>query len=82
MNLAKSFAISLLGLSGTVIEVEADISSNLPGFVLVGLPDASLSEASARVRAAITNSKLQLPARKITVNLSPAAVPKIGRAHV
>jgi magnesium chelatase family protein len=78
VNLAKSFAISLLGLSGTVIEVEADISSNLPGFVLVGLPDASLSEASARVRAAITNSKLQLPARKITVNLSPAAVPKFG----
>ena len=78
MNLAKSYAISLLGLSGTVIEVEADISSNLPGFVLVGLPDASLSESSARVRAAITNSKLQLPARKITVNLSPAAVPKFG----
>lgn len=78
MNLAKSYAISLLGLSGTIIEVEADISSNLPGFVLVGLPDASLSESSARVRAAITNSKLLLPARKITVNLSPAAVPKFG----
>lgn len=78
MHLAKSFAVSLLGLSGTLVEVEADISSNLPGFVLVGLPDASLSEASARVRAAIVNSKLVLPARKITVNLSPAAVPKFG----
>jgi magnesium chelatase family protein len=78
MPLAKSNAISLVGLSGTVVEVEADISSNLPGFVLVGLPDASLSEASARVRAAITNSGLKLPARKITVNLSPAAVPKFG----
>jgi magnesium chelatase family protein len=78
MHLAKSFAVSLLGLSGTLVEVEADISSNLPGFVLVGLPDASLSEASARVRAAIVNSKLSLPARKITVNLSPAAVPKFG----
>lgn len=78
MPLAKSFAISLLGLSGTLVEVEVDISSNLPGFVLVGLPDASLSEASARVRAAIVNSGLKLPNRKITVNLSPAAVPKFG----
>lgn len=78
MELAKSYCISLLGLAGTLVEVEADISSNLPGFVLVGLPDASLSEASARVRAACANSKLQLPARKITVNLSPAAVPKYG----
>lgn len=78
MRLAKSNAISLIGLTGTVIQVEADISSNLPGFVLVGLPDASLAEATARVRAAIANSGLQLPARKITVNLSPAAVPKFG----
>jgi magnesium chelatase family protein len=78
MPLAKSNAISLVGLTGTVVEVEADISSNLPGFVLVGLPDASLSEASARVRAAITNSGLALSQRKITVNLSPAAVPKFG----
>ncbi len=78
MPLAKSYAISLVGLTGTVVEVEADISSNLPGFVLVGLPDASLSEASARVRAAITNSGLSLSQRKITVNLSPAAVPKFG----
>jgi len=78
MNLAKSFAISLVGLTGTVVEVEADISSNLPGFVLVGLPDASLAEASSRVRAAIVNSGLTFAARKITVNLSPAAVPKFG----
>lgn len=78
MYLAKSNAISLVGLTGTVVEVEADISSNLPGFVLVGLPDASLAEASARVRAAIVNSGLTLAARKITVNLSPAAVPKFG----
>jgi magnesium chelatase family protein len=78
MHLAKSNAISLVGLTGTVVEVEADISSNLPGFVLVGLPDASLSEATARVRAAIVNSGLVLAQRKITVNLSPAAVPKFG----
>lgn len=78
MGLAKSFAISLVGLSGSLIEVEADLSSNLPGFVIVGLPDASILEASARVRAATSNSGLALPNRKLTVNLSPAAVPKFG----
>lgn len=78
MRLAKTHSISLFGLSGTVIEVEADISSNLPGFVLVGLPDASLGESTARVRAATVNSALALPPRKITVNLSPASVPKHG----
>jgi magnesium chelatase family protein len=76
--LASSAAISLFGLSGTKITVEADISSNLPNFVLVGLPDASLSEATSRVRAACTNSGLPLPGRRITVNLAPASVPKRG----
>lgn len=80
MALAKSLAVSLLGLSATQIEVEADISSQLPNFILVGLPDASLSEATARVRAAVTNSGLSWPARRITVNLSPASVPKQGSA--
>lgn len=78
MNLAKTLSISLFGLSGRLIEVEADISSNLPAFVLVGLPDASVNEASSRVRAATANSKLNLPGRRITVNLSPASVPKQG----
>lgn len=78
MKLAKTHSISLFGLTGTVIEVEADISSNLPSFVLVGLPDASLNESTARVRAATVNSGLALPQRKITVNLSPASVPKQG----
>ena len=80
MALAKSLAVSLMGLAATLVEVEADISSQLPNFVLVGLPDASLSEATARVRAAVTNSALAWPARRITVNLSPAAVPKQGSA--
>lgn len=78
MPLANSAAIALFGLSGTKITVEADISSNLPNFVLVGLPDASLSEATSRVRAACTNSGLPLPGRRITVNLAPASVPKRG----
>jgi magnesium chelatase family protein len=79
--LAKTHSISLLGLSGRAIEIEADISSNLPAFVLVGLPDASVNEAASRVRAAATNSKLPLPGRRITVNLSPASVPKHGSSY-
>jgi magnesium chelatase family protein len=78
MPIAKAHAISLLGLSGTPVQVEADISANLPAFVLVGLPDASLSEATSRVRSACSNSGFPFPARKITVNLSPASVPKSG----
>ncbi len=78
MPVAKSFAISLLGLAGKIIEIEAEISSNLPNFVLVGLPDASLSEAKDRVRSAAANTGLPLPGRRVTVNLTPAAVPKQG----
>ncbi|MEY4742880.1 MAG: hypothetical protein RIR34_219 [Actinomycetota bacterium] len=80
MKLAKSHAISLLGLTGTPIEVEVDISAQLPAFVLVGLPDASLNEATSRVRAACSNSGFPLPSQKVLVNLSPAAVPKSGSA--
>ena len=78
MAVSKSYAVSLIGLNGTIIEIEAEISSNLPSFVLVGLPDASLSESRDRVRSAAHNSGVPLPGRRVTVNLSPAAVPKRG----
>jgi magnesium chelatase family protein len=76
--IGRAHAISLLGLEGAVVEIEADISSNLPAFVLIGLPDAALGEARDRVRSAAGNSGVPLPARKLTVNLSPAALPKYG----
>ncbi len=78
MSLGRTHAVSLLGLQGAIVEIEADISANLPAFVLIGLPDAALGEAKDRVRAAATNSGCALPNRKITVNLSPAALPKHG----
>jgi magnesium chelatase family protein len=78
MPIGRTSAVALLGLSGSIVEVEADISSNLPSFVLIGLPDAALGEARDRVRAAATNSGCGLPNRKLTVNLSPAALPKHG----
>jgi len=78
MAIGRAHAISLLGLEGAVVEIEADISNNLPAFVLIGLPDAALGEARDRVRSAAGNSGLPLPSRKLTVNLSPAALPKHG----
>ncbi|MFD3445773.1 YifB family Mg chelatase-like AAA ATPase [Microbacteriaceae bacterium 4G12] len=80
MPLGRTFAVSLVGLSGALVEVETDLSSALPGFVLIGLPDAALGEAKDRVRAASANSGCPLPSRKLTVNLSPAALPKHGSA--
>ncbi|MGN6327194.1 YifB family Mg chelatase-like AAA ATPase [Pseudolysinimonas sp.] len=80
MPLARTHAVALLGIDGVIVQIEADISSNLPGFVLIGLPDAALGEARDRVRAAAHNSELAITARKLTVNLSPAALPKHGSA--
>jgi len=78
MSIGRTHAVSLLGLRGAIVEIEADISANLPSFVLIGLPDAALGEAKDRVRAAATNSGCALSHHKITVNLSPAALPKHG----
>ena len=76
--LGRSLAVGLVGLQGHLVEVEADVAAGLPAFTLVGLPDASLAEARDRVRAAAANAGCPLPARRITVNLSPAALPKTG----
>ncbi len=68
----------LTGVVGHVIDVEAHLAPSLPAFTLVGLPDASLNESRDRVRAAVTSSGLAWPQRRITVNLSPASLPKSG----
>ncbi|MBC7517405.1 MAG: YifB family Mg chelatase-like AAA ATPase [Microbacteriaceae bacterium] len=78
MPLGRTSSVALIGLTGSMVEIEADISNNLPSFVLIGLPDTALNEARDRVRAAATNSGCGLPNRKLTVNLSPAALPKHG----
>ncbi|PPK98520.1 magnesium chelatase family protein [Kineococcus xinjiangensis] len=78
MALARTLGVALVGVQGHVVDVEADIAQGLPAFVLVGLPDASLMEARDRVRAATANSGCTLPPRRITVNLSPATLPKRG----
>ncbi|MCB1282196.1 MAG: ATP-binding protein, partial [Salinibacterium sp.] len=75
MPVGRTQAIALLGLQGAVVEIEADYSSQLPKFILIGLPDAALGEARDRVLAAAANSGCELPSRRLTVNLSPAALP-------
>ncbi len=78
MGLGRSLAVALVGLSGHLVEVEAHVAAGLPNFTLVGLPDTSLGESRERVRAASANTGCPLPSRRITVNLSPAALPKAG----
>lgn len=78
MPIGRAHSVALLGIDGAVVEIEADISSQLPQFILIGLPDAALGEARDRVRAAATNAGIPLTSRKLTVNLSPASLPKHG----
>ena len=78
MPIGRAHAIALLGIDGAVVEIEADISAQLPYFILIGLPDAALGEARDRVRAAAFNAGIALTNRKLTVNLSPASLPKHG----
>ncbi|WP_158863708.1 YifB family Mg chelatase-like AAA ATPase [Leifsonia sp. AG29] len=80
MALARTHAVALDGVRGHVVEVEADISAGLPAFVLIGLPDAALGESRKRVGSAAVNAGCPLTQRKLTVNLSPAALPKQGSA--
>jgi magnesium chelatase family protein len=76
--LARTYSVALIGVTGHVVEIEADIANGLPAVIVVGLPDTALREARDRIRAAITNSREEWPQRKITVGLSPASLPKRG----
>ncbi len=80
--LAKVFSAAVVGLDAVPVEVEVDIASQgLPSFTIVGLPDKAVEEAKERVRSAIRNSGADFPARRITVNLAPADLPKIGPSY-
>ncbi|MBI2442855.1 MAG: YifB family Mg chelatase-like AAA ATPase [Candidatus Levybacteria bacterium] len=80
--LAKVFSGAIVGLDSVPIEVEVDIASQgLPSFTIVGLPDKAVEEAKERVRSAIRNSGADFPAKRITVNLAPADLPKEGPAY-
>ncbi len=80
MSYAKVFSVGLIGLTGHLVEVEADLTAGIPTLTLTGLPDTALNEARDRVRAALVNSGEAWPNRRITVNLLPASLPKQGSA--
>jgi magnesium chelatase family protein len=80
--LAKVLSAAVVGLDALPVEVEVDISSQgRPAFNIVGLPDKAVDEAKERVRSAIRNSGGDFPARRITVNLAPADLPKEGPTY-
>ena len=78
MSLAVVFSRASLGVTAPLVSVEVHLSSGLPAFGIVGLPEASVKEARDRVRSALLNANFQFPASRITVNLAPADLPKEG----
>ncbi|OUS27620.1 ATP-dependent protease [Gammaproteobacteria bacterium 45_16_T64] len=78
MSLAITFSRARVGMDAPIVTVEVHLSNGLPGFTIVGLPDASVKESKERVRSAIINSGFEFPSKRITVNLAPADLPKDG----
>ena len=76
LSIVKS--MSLQGLEGVLINVEVDISSGMPAWDIVGLPDASIKESKERVKTAIKNCGYEILSRKYIINLSPANIRKEG----
>ena len=81
MTLAHVRSCAVVGLEGSIVEVEVDIAPGLPAFTIVGLPDTAVQEARERVRAAIRNSGFEFPQRRITVSLAPADLKKNGTSY-
>lgn len=81
MSLSIVYSRALVGVEAVEVSVEAHLSNGLPGFAIVGLPETTVRESKERVRSAILNSGLDFPARRITVNLAPADLPKAGGTY-
>ena len=79
--LSEVKSMSLNGLDGYLIEIQTDISNGIPEFEIVGLPDTSVKEAKKRIMAAIKNSKIEFPNKKILINLAPASTKKEGTSY-
>lgn len=79
--IAKVNAAANIGLEGQLVEVECDINNGLPSLTVVGMADKAITEARDRLRSALKNSRLNLPPRKLTLNLAPADLPKDGTSY-
>jgi magnesium chelatase family protein len=78
MSLAMIYSRTNDGIDAPLVNVEVDIGNGLPSLSIVGLPETAVKESKDRVRAAIINSRFEFPAKRITVNLAPADIPKDG----
>jgi len=78
MSYATTFCRAALGIDAPLVTVETHLANGLPAFTIVGLPEKAVQEARDRVRSALSNSGFDFPARRITVNLAPADLPKQG----
>jgi magnesium chelatase family protein len=79
--LAETMSASIRGVEAVPVRVEVDVAFGLPGLTIVGLAGSAIQEARERVRSAVRNSGFEVPARRITVNLAPADLPKEGTAY-
>ncbi|MDF0595501.1 YifB family Mg chelatase-like AAA ATPase [Psychromarinibacter halotolerans] len=75
---ARAYTVAFEGLDARMVEVQCALAPGVPSFSLVGLPDKAVSEAKERVRAALATMSIALPSKRITLNLSPADLPKEG----
>jgi magnesium chelatase family protein len=80
-NVARIHTVAPTGFEGAIVEVESHMAKGLPGLQIVGLGNKAIDEAKERVKSAIINTLLEYPARKITINLAPAELPKDGTLY-
>ncbi|OZG69371.1 YifB family Mg chelatase-like AAA ATPase [Bifidobacterium eulemuris] len=81
MPIGSTLSVGLIGLKAFIIQLQAFVSPGLPYFSIIGLPDTSLSEARERVKSACQASGFTWPSVRVTVNMSPASLPKRGSSH-
>ena len=78
IELAEIYTRANQGIDAPLVSVQVHLSSGLPAFTIVGLPETAVKESKERVRSALINSHFEFPTRRITVNLAPAELPKEG----
>ena len=78
MSFAIVYTRAMIGTEAPLVTVEAHISAGLPGLTLVGLPETAVKESRDRVRSALINGGFEFPAKRVTINLAPADLPKEG----
>ena len=78
MALGRALSAAIVGVTATIVDVEANVGPGLPRIQIVGLADTAISESRDRMKTAVANSQLHWPKTKVVVSLSPASMPKAG----